>query len=225
MARRNRLTVLTTSIVLGIGMTTVLAACTEGGDPAPTSSASGRTSASPGSTASGSAGSGSSGTPGSKPSDDQTGAPDDGTGPGTGNGSGVDNPTSIDWTTVTKQGLAAAGGGTVVSLTGAGDSWTVVVVGSDGSETQSVVSATLGRVTSGPFPKSADAQVTAPAAALKIDAATAAADAEKSTSGAVLSSLVLGGTGAAPVWTATLTVSGAARTVTVDGLTGATTAS
>ena len=40
-----------------------------------------------------------------------------------------------------------AGGGTVVSLTGSGDNWTVVVAGPDGSLTQSVVSATLDRVT------------------------------------------------------------------------------
>lgn len=217
MARRNRITVLTASLVIGIGMTAVLAACSAGDDAAPSGSASPSASRS------------ASTSPSATPTDDQTGPADDGTGPGTGNGSGVDNPTSVDWATVTKQGLAAAGGGTVVSLTGAGDNWTVVVADASGARTQSVVSATLARVTSGPFPKESDSQTMADdvarAAALKVDAAAAAADAEKSTAGAKLSSLVLGGTGAAPVWTATLTVSGATTTVTVDGTTGATTAS
>lgn len=217
MARRNRITVLTASLAIGIGMTAVLAACSTGDDAAPSGSASPSASRS------------TSTSPSATPTDDQTGSADDGTGPGTGNGSGVDNPTSVDWATVTKQGLAAAGGGTVVSLTGSGDNWTVVVADASGARTQSVVSATLARVTSGPFPTDADSQTMADdvarAASLQVDAAAAATDAEESTAGAKLSSLVLGGTGAAPVWTATLTVSGATTSVTVDGKTGATTAS
>jgi hypothetical protein len=134
----------------------------------------------------------------------------------------------VDYATVTKQGVAAAGGGTVVSLAGSGDSWTVVVAGPDGSLTQSVVSATLGRVTSGPFPKDSDAATKAAnaarAAGLKVDAAAAAKAATSAVSG-TLASLQLGGTRAAPSWTASVTVSGAARSVTVDGLTGAATAS
>jgi hypothetical protein len=134
----------------------------------------------------------------------------------------------VDYTAVTKQGVAAAGGGTVVSLAGSGDNWTVVVADPDGSLTQSVVSATLGRVTSGPFPKDSDAATktanAARAAGLKVDAAAAAKAATSAVSG-TLTSLQLGGTRAAPSWTASVTVSGAARSVTVNGLTGAATAS
>ena len=113
----------------------------------------------------------------------------------------------------------------MLSLAGSGDSWTVVVAGSDGSQTQSVVSAALDRVTSGPFPKQVDAatQTTTSAltSALRVDAPTAAADAERAASGGTLRSLVLGGTGSAPVWTATVDSVGSSRTVTVDGRTGA----
>gem|GEM_PF-4703951 len=137
----------------------------------------------------------------------------------------MDAPETVDWSAVTQQGIAAAGGGSVVSLTGSGDSWTVVVSGPDGSQTQSVVSATLGRVTSGPFPKDVDqATKTADAdraAAAEIDAATAAETAVGASSGGTLSSLVLGGSATAPTWTATLTGS-STSTVIVDGISGAT---
>ncbi|MGU3410061.1 hypothetical protein ACLBWP_08145 [Microbacterium sp. M1A1_1b] len=225
MARRHHAPVLTASIVIAVALTTVLSACSGGSDPAPSASATSSRSSSPAPSASGGAAA-----PSATPSDDQTGSSDDGTGPGTGNGSGVDAPTSVDWATVTQQGIAAAGGGAVLSLAGSGDSWTVVVVnGPDGAETQSVVSATLGRVTSGPFPKSVDAATgtadLARATAAKTTASAAATAAERAVPGSTLASLVLGGAAGAPVWTATVTASGATRTVTVDGLTGAATAS
>lgn len=227
MARRHHATVLTASVVIGLGLTALLSACSDGSAPAPSPSASG----SPSATASvPTSGGGSSSRPSATPTDDQTGAADDGTGPGTGNGSGVDDPSSVDWATVTQQGIAAAGGGAVVSLVGSGDTWTVVVVnGPDGTETQSVVSATLGRVTSGPFPKSVDAASAAAdlgrATAARTVASAAATAAERAVTGSKLVSLTLGGTAAAPVWTATVSADGATRTVTVDGLTGAATAS
>jgi hypothetical protein len=116
-----------------------------------------------------------------------------------------------------------------VSLIGSGDSWTVLVAGPDGAQTQSVVSASLGRVTSGPFPKDADAATAAVNAAraksLRVDAAAAATKAIAAVPGSALGSLVLGGPGTAPVWTASVSVSGATTTVTVDGLSGATRAS
>lgn len=218
-----RLPLLTGALVLGIATTTLLAGCS--GDDRPTPSGSESASASRTAGATPSTGSGSSSSPSAVPSDDQTGSADDGTGPGTGNGSGVETPERIDWSTITQQGIAVAGGGSVVSLAGAGDLWTVVVAGPDGSRTQAVVSATLGRVTSGPFPKDADAATKAAdvarIAALRTDAAAAAAAATGSASGAQLVSLTLGGSGSAPVWTATLSEGGATKTVTVDGTTGA----
>jgi hypothetical protein len=219
MSTRRSTPVLTAAIVLGLGLTSVLAACSGGSTPEPSRSpSSGSASASASASAAPTSGS-----TASAPTDDQTGSADDGTGPGTGNGSGNDSPDTVDWAAVTKQGVAAAGGGTVVSLTGSGDNWTVVVAGPDGSQTQSVVSATLGRVISGPFLSAADAATTAAnvarAAALRVDAASAAAAAVSASSGGTLSALVLGGTGTAPVWTATLTGS-SSSTVTVDGVTG-----
>ncbi|PZE95792.1 hypothetical protein DEI95_00080 [Curtobacterium sp. MCBD17_008] len=131
----------------------------------------------------------------------------------------------MDWSTVTAQGIAAAGGGTVVSLAGSGDQWTVLVAGPDGSLTQSVVSATLGRVTSGPFPKDADAATKAANVARTANLQTRADAAAEAATGAVagstLSSLTLAGTAAAPSWTATVSASGTTSTVRVDGRTGA----
>lgn len=229
MSRLRSVPVLTTSIIVAVGLAVGLTACSGGGDPAPSRSAGGSATA----TASPSASGESETTPlpssASRPTAEPTGSADDGTGPGTGNGSGVEQPSSVDFGKIAAQGVAAAGGGTVLSLAGSGDSWTVVVAGSDGSQTQSVVSATLDRVTSGPFPKQVDAatQTTTSAltSALRVDAPTAAADAERAASGGTLRSLVLGGTGSAPVWTATVDSGGSSRTVTVDGRTGAAAAS
>jgi hypothetical protein len=236
MTRRHPSTVLTASIVIAIGTTALLTACSGSDTPAPTRSATATRTASPTPTPtrtpttapSASATTAPAPAPAPVPSDDPSGSDDDGAGQGTGNGSGADAPDTVDYTAVTKQGVAAAGGGTVVSLAGSGDNWTVVVAGPDGSLTQSVVSATLGRVTSGPFPKDSDAATktanAARAAGLKVDAAAAAKAATSAVSG-TLTSLQLGGTRAAPSWTASVTVSGAARSVTVNGLTGAATAS
>jgi hypothetical protein len=234
MPPRRPLIVIAASVVLGVGLTTTLAACSSGDDPSPAPSRSASSTRTPSATTTAPATTGapapvdstepSPSTP-DVPSDDQTGGQDDGTGPGTGNGSGVDTPTTVDWSAISEQGVAAAGGGTVVSIIGAGDEWTVLVAGPDGSQTQSVVSATLGRVTSGPFPKDADAATktanVARSAAARIDAATAAASATKAVAGGSLTSLVLGGSGSAPVWTATLSTSGGSRTVTVDAVSGA----
>lgn len=226
MTRRHPLTVLTASIAIGIGTAALLSACSGSDTPEPSRSATTTRSATPTVTPTPTA------TPTvpatTAPSADPSDSTDDGTGQGTGNGSGVENPDTVDYAAVTKQGLAAAGGGTVVSLAGSGDNWTVVVAGPDGSLTQSVVSATLDRVTSGPFPKDSDAATkaanTARAAALKVDAAAAAKAATNAVSG-TLASLQLGGSGTAPTWTAKVTVGGATRSVTVNGLTGAATAS
>ncbi|WP_267421268.1 MULTISPECIES: hypothetical protein [unclassified Curtobacterium] len=236
MTRRHPSTVLTASIVIAIGTTALLTACSGSDAPEPTRSATATRTASPTPTptrtptptTAPSASTTTAPAPAPAPSDDPSGSDDDGAGQGTGNGSGADAPDTVDYAAVTQQGVAAAGGGTVVSLTGSGDNWTVVVAGPDGSLTQSVVSATLGRVTSGPFPKDSDAATktanAARAAGLKVDAAAAAKAATSAVSG-TLTSLQLGGTRAAPTWTASVTVSGAARSVTVNGLTGAATAS
>jgi len=224
---------ITTAVAIGLGVTVVLAGCTGGDDPVPSPSATSTRSVSATPTATRTA------TPTATPSSTTTSAPapstpaaqptddpGDGSGSGTGNGGGGDAPTTIDWANVTKQGVAAAGGGTVVSLVGSGDSWTVLVAGPDGAQTQSVVSASLGRVTSGPFPKDADAATAAVNAAraksLQVDAAAAATKAIAAVPGSSLGSLVLGGPGTAPVWTASVSASGATTTVTVDGLSGAT---
>lgn len=236
MPTRRPLTVLTATVALGVGLTMTLTACSGDDDPSPSPTRSATATRTPSATATpapttssapapdGSAASAAPSTP-AVPSDDQTGGTDDGTGPGTGNGSGVETPASVDWSAISQQGVAAAGGGTVVSIAGSGDEWTVLVAGPDGSQTQSVVSATLGRVTSGPFPKDADAATksanAARAAAARVDAATAATTATKAVSGSALRSLVLGGSAPAPTWTATLSVAGAARTVTVDAVSGA----
>ena len=227
-----------TAIAIGLGLTVVLAGCTGGDTPSPSTSATSTRSASPTPTATRTAAPTTApsstataapapapSTPAAQPTDD----PGDGSGTGTGNGGGADAPATIDWANVTKQVVAAAGGGTVVSLIGSGDSWTVLVAGPDGAQTQSVVSASLGRVTSGPFPKDADAATAAVNAAraksLQVDAAAAATKAIAAVPGSALGSLVLGGPGTAPVWTASVSVSGATTTVTVDGLSGATRAS
>lgn len=229
MSRRSA-PVLTASIVLAVGLTTTLTACS-GGDDAPTPSATSSRSATATATGPASSSAPSDGSPSATatPDDDQTGPADDGTATGTGNGSGVEQPDSVDFGKIAAQGTAAAGGGTVVSIVGAGDSWTVVVAGPDGSQTQSVVSATLGRVTSGPFPKQVDAAAqaatTAQAAAVRTSAAAAAAAATKAVGGGTLASIVLGGSGSAPTWTATVSTAQGERTVTVDGITGAATAS
>ncbi|MFJ5146438.1 hypothetical protein [Curtobacterium sp. NPDC088465] len=229
MQRRRSLPVLTASTAIGLGLALTLSACSGAEDPAPSGSATATRSASATPTPSGTATAPSGDATPTTPSDDQTGPIDDGTGPGTGNGSGVDQPESVDFGVVTEQGIAAAGGGTVVSLVGTGDNWTVVVAGPDGSQTQSVVSATLGRVTSGPFPKDADeatkAANVARAAAVRIDAVAAADRALGAVAGSSLTSLVLGGSGQPPVWTATVTAGGTTSTVTVDAVTGTTSAS
>jgi len=236
MTRRHPSTVLTASIVIAIGTTALLTACSGSDTPGPTRSATATRTASPTPTPtrtpttapSASATTAPAPAPAPVPSDDPSGSDDDGGGQGTGNGSGADAPDTVDYTALTRQGVAAAGGGTVVSLAGSGDNWTVVVAGPDGSLTQSVVSATLGRVTSGPFPKDSDAATktanAARAAGLEVDAAAAAKAATSAVSG-TLTSLQLGGSGAAPTWTASVTASGATRSVTVNGLTVAATAS
>lgn len=211
-------------MALGVATATLLSGCSGGATPDRTPSASSSSSASSTPTATRSAAPLPTPEP-TDPADDQTGSPDDGTGPGTGNGSGAEAPENVDFAKLSKQGIAAAGGGTVVSLTGSGDNWTVVVAGPDGSLTQSVVSATLDRVTSGPFPKDSDAATKAAnvarAAALKVDATAAASRAATAVSGTV-TSVTLGGSGAAPTWSVAVTVGGAARTVTVNGISGAT---
>ncbi|PYY40835.1 hypothetical protein [Curtobacterium sp. MCPF17_046] len=232
MSRRLR-PVSTASILLVAVTATVLTGCSGGGTPDPTPSASHHRTASPTPTRSAAPSS-----PASSPS--STSAPavpsagpsagaDDGTGTGTGNGSGVDDPETVDFAAVSAQGVAAAGGGTVISLAGSGDNWTVLVAGPDGSRTQSVVSATLGRVTSGPFPRDSDAPTKAAdaarATAATVDAAAAASTATNTVSGSRLVSAELGGPESAPVWTVLVTVDGAQRTVTVDARTGAATAS
>lgn len=202
--------VLIASIALAVGLTTTLAACS-GEDTGPDAS---RTPSGPSSSSSASGGTG----------DDGTVPTDDGTASGTGNGSGVDQPEEVDFGKIAAQGTAAAGGGTVVSIAGSGDSWTVVVAGPDGSQTKSVVSATLDRVTSGPFPEQVDAATqattTARTAALQTTAASAAAAAMTAVGGGQLASLVLGGTSSAPTWAATVTTADGARSVSVDGITG-----
>jgi hypothetical protein len=198
-----------TAIAIGLGLTVVLAGCTGGDTPSPSTSATTTRSASPTPTATRTA------APTTAPSSTATAAP--APAPSTPAAQPTDDPG------------AAAGGGTVVSLIGSGDSWTVLVAGPDGAQTQSVVSASLGRVTSGPFPKDADAATAAVNAAraksLQVDAAAAATKAIAAVPGSALGSLVLGGPGTAPVWTASVSVSGATTTVTVDGLSGATRAS
>lgn len=230
MTRRHHSTVLTTAIAIGIGTAALFTGCSGGDAPEPTRSATATTTRTPTPSATTPAPtSAATTTPSDAPADDPTGGTGDGTGQGTGNGSGVDDPASVDFAAVTKQGVAAAGGGTVVSLSGSGDNWTVVVAGPDGSLTQSVVSATLDRVTSGPFPKDSDAATksanTARAAALRVDAAAAAAKATAAVPGSALTGLQLGGSGSAPTWTGTVSVGGANRSVTVDGVSGATSTS
>jgi hypothetical protein len=225
MTRRHPLTILTASMALGVATTVLLSGCAGDDTPDRTPSASRSSSASPTPSATPTTAPAPTPEPTTDPTDEQTGAADDGTGPGTGNGSGVEAPENVDFASIAKQGVAAAGDGTVVSLTGSGDNWTVVVAGPDGSLTQAVVSATLGRVTSGPFPKDSD-QATktadaARAAAIRVDAPAAATTAAAAVQGTV-TSVVLGGSGSAPTWTVGLTVGGAARTVTVDGISGAT---
>jgi hypothetical protein len=236
MTRRHPSTALTAAISVGVGAALFLTACSGGDTPAPTRSATAsatttpkptRTpSPSPTATTAPAPSSPASATPAPAPGDDDG---DDGSGQGTGNGGGVTDPVSVDFGTVSQQGIAAAGGGKVVSLAGSGDLWTVVVAGPDGSLTQSVVSATLGRVTSGPFPKDSDAATktanAARAAGLRVAADAAAAKATAAVPGSTLASLQLGGSGSAPTWTATVSAGGASRTVTVNGLTGATRAS
>ncbi|MCM3506249.1 hypothetical protein M3666_14110 [Curtobacterium sp. ODYSSEY 48 V2] len=221
-----RLPVTAASVVLAVTAAVVLAGCSGGDGPERTASASPSRSATPAPTGSAPTtvppSSGSS--PSDVPSPGPSGGVDDGTGPGTGNGSGVEQPDSVDFAAVSAQGVAAAGGGTVVSLAGSGDEWTVVVAGPDGSRTQSVVSATLGRVTSGPFPRDVDAATAAAdaarSAAAEVDAAAAAASATAAVPGSTLRSVVLEGSDTAPVWNAVVTVGGAERSVTVDARTG-----
>lgn len=228
MTRRHRLTTITASIALGVATAALASGCsgpdTADRSPSPTRSSSASATATPtprpSSTPTGAATS----APGTAPSAAPTAPVDDGTGPGTGNGSGVETPANVDFSRIAAQGVAAAGGGTVVSLTGSGDNWTVVVASPDGSLTQSVVSATLDRVTSGPFPKDSDAATKAAnaarAGAVRVDAPTAAARAASS-SGGTVTGIVLGGSGQAPTWAVSVSVGGAGRTVTVDAVSGA----
>ncbi|WP_146242533.1 hypothetical protein [Curtobacterium sp. MCPF17_047] len=232
MTRRHPSTALTAAITVGVGAALFLTACSGGDTPAPTRSATATATAEPTRTASPTPSQSTPVVPSSPasatptPGDDDG---DDGSGQGAGNGGGVTDPGTVDLGIVTQQGIAAAGGGTVVSLTGSGDLWTVVVAGPDGTLTQSVVSATLGRVTSGPFPKDSDAATktanAARAAGLRVDADAAAAKATAAVPGSTLATLQLGGSGSAPTWTATVSSGGASRTVTVDGVTGAARAS
>ena len=151
----------------------------------------------------------------------------DGTGSsGSGTGSsGSESTPAVDVAAVSEQGVAAAGGGTVVSFSSSdGDTWTVVVSAADGSETQSVVSASAGRVVSGPFPKSVDADTRSTNLAVigaAVDVVEAARIATGAVTGSTLASMQLGGTTAAPRWTAAVTVDGTAHTVTVDAASGA----
>lgn len=241
MTRRHPSTALTAAITVGVGAALFLTACSGGDTPAPTRSATATATTTPKPTRTPSPtptattpavpSTPASATAAPAPGDggDSDGGDADGSGQGTGNGGGVTNPVSVDFGTVTQQGIAAAGGGKVVSLAGSDDLWTVVVAGPDGSLTQSVVSATLGRVTSGPFPKDSDAATktanAARAAGLRVDANAAAAKATAAVPGSSLRGLQLGGSGSAPVWTATVAAGGATRTVTVDGVTGAARAS
>lgn len=237
MTRRPPSPVLTAAIAVGIGGALLLTGCSGGDAPAPTTSASatGKTpkptpTRTPSSTPTPTTAAPAPSTPTSAaPAPDPEQGGDDGSGQGTGNGSGVTTPAAVDLGVVTQQGIAAAGGGTVVSLAGSGDLWTVVVAGPDGSLTQSVVSVTLGRVTSGPFPKDSDAATktatVARVAATKTDARTVAAKAVAAVPGSTIAGLQLGGSGSAPVWTATVSTGGATRTVMVDGVTGAARAS
>ena len=225
MTRRHPLTILTVPLALGVATATLLTGCSGGDTPDRTPSATSTSSASSTPSATRTADPLPTPEPTTAPTDDQTGSADDGTGPGTGNGSGADAPANVDFAKIAKQGVAAAGGGTVISLAGSGDSWTVVVAGPDGSLTQSVVSATLDRVTSGPFPKDSDAGTKAAnvarAAALKVDA-TAAASRAATAAGGTVTGIVLGGSGSAPTWSVSVSVGGAAETVTVNGVSGAT---
>ncbi|PYY37334.1 hypothetical protein [Curtobacterium sp. MCBD17_030] len=234
MTRRHPSTALAAAITVGVGAALFLTACSGGDTPAPTRSATATTTSKPTRTPSPTPPATATTPP--DPSSPATSAPApgnddgaDGSGQGNGNGGGVTDPVSVDFGTVSQQGIAAAGGGKVVSLAGSGDLWTVVVAGPDGSLTQSVVSATLGRVTSGPFPKDSDAATktvnAARAAGLRVDADAAAAKATAAVPGSTLASLQLGGSGSAPTWTATVSAGGASRTVTVDGVTGAARAS
>jgi len=156
-----------------------------------------------------------------------TGSSGSGTGSsGSGTGSsGSESTPAVDVAAVSEQGVAAAGGGTVVSFSSSdGDTWTVVVSAADGSETQSVVSASAGRVVSGPFPKSVDADTRSTNLAVigaAVDVVEAARIATGAVTGSTLASMQLGGTTAAPRWTAAVTVDGTAHTVTVDAASGA----
>jgi hypothetical protein len=233
MTRPHRLPVIVTAIALAAGLGTTLASCSRADDPTPSPSATVATrtpSASPTPTRSAPVteptGTPTAGDDASSP--DATGdasVPADGSGQGTGNGSGAEAPTTVDWAAVAEQGIAAAGGGTVISLAGSGDDWTVLVSGPDGARTQSVVSATLGRVTSGPFPKDSDAATrrsdVARTEGLQVTADRAATEALAAVPGSTLVSVVLGGPASAPVWTATTSTAGGTTTVTVDGRTGA----
>lgn len=233
MTRPHRLPVIVTAIALAAGLGTALASCSRADDPAPSTSATAATrtpSASPTPTPSEPVaeptGTPTAGDDASSPDPtEDASAPADGSGQGTGNGSGADAPTTVDWGAVAEQGIAAAGGGTVVSIAGSGDDWTVLVSGPDGARTQSVVSATLGRVTSGPFPKDTDAATrradVSRTGGLRVTADRAATSALAAAPGSTLVSVVLGGPASAPVWTATTSAAGGTTTVTVDGKTGA----
>ncbi|AIV40461.1 MULTISPECIES: hypothetical protein [unclassified Curtobacterium] len=231
MTRPHRTSAIVTAIALAAGLGTTLASCSRADDPAPSTSASAATrtpSTSPTPTRSAPvpepAGTPTAGsdTSSAGPTED---APADGSGQGTGNGSGADAPATVDWAAVAEQGIAAAGGGTVISIAGSGDDWTVLVSGPDGARTQSVVSATLGRVTSGPFPKDSDAATrqsdVSRTEGLQVTADRAATSALGAVPGSTLVSVVLGGPASAPVWTATTSTTAGTTTVSVDGRTGA----
>ncbi|MFZ7089093.1 PepSY domain-containing protein [Curtobacterium sp. RRHDQ10] len=239
------------AVAIGVAGALLLAGCSTADVPRPSSSPSGTGSASPGPTRSpsadatgGSATTGAGGTSGqggtgstggtSAGGDSGTG----GTGSGSsgsgsgGSGSSGGTVTQGQLDTSVAQAMAAAGiaesasgSGTLLSLHIDGDDWTIVTADESGAETQSVVSRSLGRVTSGPFPKSVDAattaQNTAIAAAARVPYATAASTAQRAVPGSSLTGLQLGGTSSAPRWTATVTANGVVHTVVVDAASGA----
>ncbi|KQO62183.1 hypothetical protein [Curtobacterium sp. Leaf261] len=237
-------------VAIGLGSALVLAGCSTGDDTVPSPTRSHTRSSTPSPSTSpaaddeattgtgGSTGTGTGDTGAAGGSGSSDGAGDDGgTGDGTGgNGTGGSDSGSASALsdaqlgTIGTQAIAAAGatgsGGaaTVLSATGSSDEWTVVTAGADGSETQSVVSLALGRVSSGPFPKSVDAATQSANRALTAAASTGFQAAAAAAQGAVprgtLTAIQLGGSASTPRWTATVSASGAAHTVVVDAASG-----
>jgi hypothetical protein len=226
--RLARSSVIPVAVLVGLGTGMLLAGCSApsvsaSASPTPTRSASPKPSATPSATASSdpdAAGDGSSAATGSGTSADGS----TGTGAGSSSGSGSGAAT-VDLAGMDTQAVSAAGGGTVVQATGSGDSWTILVAATDGSQTLAVVSASSMRVTSGPFPKSVDAATQASTLArirgLDVDAAHAATTGVGAFGGSSLVSVALAGTDNAPQWSVGVTAGGTKHTVTVDGRSGA----